>query len=220
MCLFDASHEREAVANGKNYFFEAGVGRDPVVKVDYGFCLGVGVGMAVDDFHVPQGVVGKDECTDGHFRQNGIEVVGVLAFVCVDEDEVPRTGEVLEHLERVADVEVYARGVGRGIEQASERGFFFGVNLDCIEVRVAGHAFGEREGRISGESAQLEDSARSNHCGEHFEQTALVMARAHARVQAVQVSVPVKCVELFGLGVDVFEDVFVQEVVGGWHPSR
>ena len=147
------AHEGEAVAEGEDDSLKAGMTGDDVVEVDDGGGLRVGVGDGVEDFAVPEGVVGDDESAVVEAGEEQVEIAGIVALVGVDVDQVEgldiKRGD---DVEGVADVEddVGAAGGGGG-KEIEQTVFHLVVDFDGVERGSRLHSLGEAEGRVAGE---------------------------------------------------------------------
>lgn len=160
----------QTVADGEYYFFDACVGGDEVVEGFYSGSLGVFAGFVAPYFVAPEGVVGKDVSSGAQDSQGGFIIGRVAAFVGVDEYEVILAGCRGEKGLGVGDMECYPVASGGFVEEGAEFvGIFvvefYGVN-ECPGVVGA---FGEAQGRVSGEGAEFENPGGAYHACEHDE---------------------------------------------------
>ena len=151
-----------AVADGQYHFFHSFVAGDQIVERKNAFGLRV-MSFAVDDFAVPQRVVGQYISARTHTRQHKFVVVTVVALVGVNKHHVPAVAERRDDVERVADMKSDPVAYRSRREKLEQFVFRFVVDLDCVQLAAVGDALGYAECRIARKRSEFKHFRRSDH---------------------------------------------------------
>lgn len=173
---------------------------DKVVKLANSKGLSV-VSRGVSHFSVPKGIVGQDERSELQPGHEQLQITYVFALICVDENQIPGTGKLLNQLGGVAYVEVDS-GVMGG-KKLTQLRLLFIVMLHGVEFPTLGQTFGQAKRGIAGKRAQFKDAAGANHVAEHREQPPLEMARTLARIEMIELRLAVESLQMLRLRLNV-----------------
>ena len=127
----------------------------------------------VGDVSVPQRVVGKDEGSLVHERQDVLVGLHVRALVAVDESHVEHYAQLGRQLVGVADDEVYLVRHFRTLYPGAREVLHLVVYLESPQLAVFLQSHSHADGAISGEGSHFEDVLRSDHTDEHLEELSL-----------------------------------------------
>lgn len=200
------ANDGEAVADGDDNFLYAGVGGDEVVEHAYALGLRV-VSVGIEHFVGPEGVVGKNHGTWLKIAPQELIILHIAPLVGIDKNEVVIIGIEQRRQQFLGIARVQCHGLSD--EKLSELIGMFGIDFDSVDMTAIVHTFGKTESRIAGESAEFEYAVRLYKTRKHHQQPSLDMVGAHTGIQAVQMRLPVKTMQLCGLGVDVDLNVVV-----------
>ena len=158
------------------------------------------------DLARPEDVVGDEHRAAADQRpavpvaQQHAVVVGVLAFVAVDEHQVEHAAQRRGDVERRADMQPDFLSVGAAVEVGLRQLLQFVVHLHGVQFGSFLQSCGHREGRVPRERADFEHPLRPRHPYEHLQQPALDVSREHPRRHGPQIRLAVQFVQQRLLG--------------------
>ena len=143
-------------------------------------------------------------------------VIGVFAFVAVDEREVELPAQFRDDVECRADVERDLAAVGAAGEVRTDELLLLVVHLHGVQFGALLQPCGHRECRVTREGSDFERPPGPQHPHEHLQQTALNVPRDHSRGHGTQVGFAVEFVQQCLFGFREIVDVSLERV----HYSR
>ena len=137
--------------------------------------------LRIQDVAAPECVVDRDQAARGQPGKNSL-VVGILTrLVRVDEDEVELALELLDRLDRRAEVKCDLGTVRAAVEISLRDLGVLRRDLERVDAAVLGQRSRHRERRVAGERADLEDPLGTGRVDEQLEEAALDRPGEHLR---------------------------------------